>query len=90
METGEYMQPGEGWGGRSEEWDRLQSLLELARQAHRTELTPERREQIRERVMARIERNEARRRRWLTFAKAASAMLVAGLALRFFIRARAT
>jgi hypothetical protein len=90
METGEYMQPGEGWGDRSEEWARLQSLLDLARQAHLTELTPERREQIRERVLDRIERNELRRRRVRAFVAAASAALLACLALRFVFRARTT
>ena len=89
METGHYMEPSEGWGLRSDEWARLQALLELARQAHRTELSAERREQIRERVMARIERNERRRRRVRAFLAVASAALLAGLALRFAIRARA-
>ena len=43
METGNHLEPGEGWGGEArlggEGWARLQSLLELVRQEHlRTEL----------------------------------------------------
>ena len=88
METGSHLEPGEGWGGRSEEWARLQSLLDLARQAHRTELSPERRDQIRERVLERIERNERRRRRLRALLAGASALFLGGLALKW-LRTRA-
>ena len=50
METGNHLEPGEGWreaGVGGEEWARLQSLLELVRREHqRTELSPERRAQL--------------------------------------------
>ena len=92
MET-EHLEPGDGWGESGvggEEWARLQSLLELVRREnHRTELSVERREQIRARVMERVERNE-RRRRWARkIVVGASAMLFAGLVLTLVIRARA-
>jgi hypothetical protein len=82
METGSHAEPTEGWrevGVTPEEWARLQSLLELVRQEHlRTELSPERRDQIRERVLARFELYERRRRRWRVFLAATGVALVAG------------
>jgi hypothetical protein len=70
------------------EWDRLQSLLELARRAHRAELDPERRERVRERLLARLERNRIRRRVARVFlAAGASIALLAGLVT--FARRRA-
>jgi hypothetical protein len=91
METGTHLEPGEGWGtGGGEEWTRLQSLLELVRQEQqRTELSPERRDQLRERVLERVERYEVRRRRWRAVVVAASAALMAGLVLTIVIRASA-
>jgi hypothetical protein len=90
METGR-LEPGEGWGTEGgEEWARLQSLLELVRREnHRTELSPERREQIRARVMERVERNERRRRRARAIVAGASSLLLAGLVLALVVRARA-
>jgi hypothetical protein len=92
METG-HLEPGEGWGESGvggEEWARLQSLLELVRREnHRTELSPERRERIRARVMERVERNERRRRRARAILVGASTMLFAGLVLTLVIGARA-
>ena len=90
METGNHLEPGEGWGEGGEDWARLQSLLELVRREQRTELSPERREQIRERLMERLERNEVqRRRRRRALVAAASTVLLAGLVLTLVIRARA-
>ena len=92
MDT-DHLEPGDGWGESGfggEEWARLQSLLDLVRREnHRTELSAERREQIRARVMERVERNE-RRRRWArAIVVGASTMLFAGLVLTLVIRARA-
>jgi len=90
METGNHLESGEGWGeGGGEEWTRLQSLLELVRREHkRTELSQERRDQLRERVLQRIERTEVRRRRVRAIVRAASAMLLAGVVLTLIVRAR--
>lgn len=85
METANHLEPGEGWGGESggEDWVRLQGVLELVRREHqRTELSEERRAEIRERVLARVEQYEARRRRWRRFVKAAGALLVAWMMLK--------
>ena len=93
METRNHLEPGEGWGGArggAESWVRLQGLLELVRQEHkRTELSPERRAQIRERVLTRVEEYEARRRRWRRLVRAAGALLVAWLLLKVVEHARA-
>ena len=80
METGNHLEPSEGWGGEGvggEEWSRLQGLLDLVRREHqRMELSPERREQIRERVLERWERFEARRRRVRAIVAGASVVLL--------------
>jgi hypothetical protein len=89
METGSHLEPDEGWGERGGDSAMLQSLLELVRREQRTELSPERREQIRERLMERLERNEAQRRRWRVLVTVASTALLAGLMLTLVIRARA-
>jgi siroheme synthase (precorrin-2 oxidase/ferrochelatase) len=93
METQNHLEANEGWaeaGLGGEQWERLQSLLELVRREHqRTELSPERREQIRERVLARFEKLEARRRRWRLFFAAAGVALGAGIAVTLALRARA-
>ena len=90
METGKHLEPDEGWGERGgEEWARLQSLLELVRREQETELSPERREQIRARVLERLERHEAQRRRRRAIVRVASTVLLAGLVLTLVIRARA-
>jgi hypothetical protein len=92
METGHHHEPTEGWrdaGVPREEWERLEHLLELVRREHlRTELSPERREQIRVRVMERLEATERRRRRWRMVAVGAGAALVAGLVLTVVVQAR--
>jgi hypothetical protein len=93
METRNHLDPNEGWseaGVSGEQWARLQSLLELVRQEHqRSELSPERRERIRERILARYEKLEARRRRWRVFLAAAGVALVAGAVATAALRARA-
>src|SRR5262245_52831088 len=96
MHTGNHQEPqpqsNDGWreaGVSGEELVRLQNLLDLVRREHQQmELSPERREQIRERVMARVERNERRRRRWRMFVKGACAVMMAGVVLRLIARAR--
>jgi len=89
METGKHLEPGEGWGEGGEDWARLQTLLELVRREQQTELSPERREQIRTRVLERLERHEARRRRRRAIVRVASTVLLAGLVLTLVIRSRA-
>jgi hypothetical protein len=85
METSIHLEPVRAWGQEyvgGEEWARLQSLLELVRRGHRsTELSAERLDKIRERVLARVEQAEARRRRWLAVVAGAGAVLLLGLAL---------
>ena len=47
METGTSFEGGEGW-------ERVERLLALARSAHRTELSQERRERIREELLDKL------------------------------------
>ena len=86
MESGNQLEPGEGWSARGEEWARLQHLLELARIAHRTELSQERRDEIRERVLERLDRLETRRRRVRAVVYGVSGLLLAGLLLMLAFR----
>lgn len=86
MESGNELEPGDGWAARGEEWGRLQHLLELARIAHRTELSQERRDEIRERVLERLDRLEARRRRVRAVVYGVSGLLLAGLLLMLAFR----
>jgi len=88
MDTGKHVKPGEGWGEGGEDLARLQTLLDLVRREQQTELSPERRERIRARVLDGWERYEARRRRRRAIAAAASAVLLVGLALTLVVRAR--
>jgi hypothetical protein len=63
-------------------------LLELVKREHRMEeLSPERREQIRERVLERLDQIEQRRRRVRVILTGASSLLLAGLVLAVAIRA---
>lgn len=90
METGNQLEPSEGWGeGGGEDWARLQGLLELVRREHQAELSPERRAEIRERVLQRLEKLEVQRRKRRALVRAASAVLAAGLVLTLVMRARA-
>ena len=88
METGSQQGQDEGWGVHGEEWTRLHSLLELVKREHRMdELSPERREQIRERVLERLDQIEARRHKVRVILTGASALLLAGLVLAVALRA---
>jgi len=90
METGSLQETDEGWGDTgSEEFARLQSLLELVRRENqRTELSPERREQLRERVLQRWEQYEARRRKARVLFAIGSALVLTSVVLTLAIRAR--
>ena len=80
METRNRLEPGEGWP-QGPEGARLQSLLELVRREQGMELSEERRERIRARVLERLERTEIRRRRVRALIAGGSAVLLAGLLL---------
>jgi hypothetical protein len=67
---------------RGEDWAKVERLIELARRAHRTELSPERRERIRRGLLEKLERNQRRRRMARAFAAGASTVLLAGLLLK--------
>ena len=75
MDTGIGLERGEGWA-------KIERLIELARTAHRTELSPERRERVRRGLLEKLERNRRRRRIARAFAAGASAILLAGLLLK--------
>ena len=87
METGEHLEQAEAWGADGAEWARIERLLELARSAPREELSPERREHIRERLLERLERNRIRQRRARFFLTGAAVLLVGALVTRL-VRAR--
>ena len=76
MDTGNSLDRGEGWAS-------VEKLISLARLAHRTELSPARREQIREQLLLRWERERTRRRMARAFLAGASTMLLVGVLLRF-------
>jgi len=82
VETGNRLERGEPWK-RGEDWARIERLLELARSAHREELSPERRERIRQGLLERLERDRIRRRRVRAFVIGASSVVLAGLLLMF-------
>jgi hypothetical protein len=67
---------------RGEEWARVERLIALARSAHRTELSPERRAEIREKLLLRWEREQNRRRTVRAFLAGASATLLVGLLVK--------
>ena len=87
VETGTRLEP-------SAEWVRVQRLIALARSAYEVEFTPERREQIRQRLLAKLDQvereRERRRHRRRVAARVlvagASAMLLAGLVLKLVQR----
>jgi hypothetical protein len=85
METAINLEQPEAWGERyvtGADWARLQNVLALVRREHhQTELSPERREQIRERVLERVEKLEARRQRWRMLVARASIVFFAGVML---------
>ena len=75
METGTSLEGGEGW-------ERVERLLALARSAHRTELSPERRERIREQLLDKLARIRERRLMARAFVAGASTMVMAALLLK--------
>lgn len=81
METGNRVEPGEEWG-KGPDWPGLERLLDLARSAHRTEVSSEKRAEIIERVLERLERNDIRRQRVRIFVAVVSTVALAGLLLR--------
>ena len=90
MDSGQHMESAQEWGLAGEDWARLDGLLALVRNAHLgEELSPERRAQIRERVLERVERQWARRRLAHRLLAGASALL-AGVLLALGIRKHAT
>jgi hypothetical protein len=87
MEMEKHPDRQDEWGATGAEWPQIQRLLELARSAPRDELSPERRQQILEGVLARVEKNEIRRRRARFFLAAAAVVLVGGF-VSALVRAR--
>lgn len=81
MDTGTSLEGGaEGDGG--EGWERVKRLLVLARSADQTELSPERRERIREALLDRLARMRERRLMARAFVAGASTMVLAALLLK--------
>ena len=71
METGTRLE-------RSGEWARVEKLIALARSAQDAEFTPERREQIRLRVLEKLDRAERERERRRSRRRVAAGVLLAG------------
>lgn len=75
---------------RSREWARVERLIALARSAYEVELTPERRQQIRQRLLDKLDQLERQRERRRhrrrvaagVFVAGASTILLAGLLLK--------
>jgi len=67
---------------RGVEWASVERLIELARRAHRTELSPARRARLRDEMLLRWEEERNRRRTARAFLAGASTVLLAGLLLR--------
>ena len=80
METENSQERGAQWK-RGADWARIERLLELARSAPPEELSPERRERIREGLLVRLARNRIRQRRARAFVTGASTVLLAGFLL---------
>ena len=75
METGTSLESGEGWAS-------IEKLLALARSAHRQELSPARRERIREELLDRLARNRERRLMARAFIAGASTVVLAAVVLK--------
>jgi hypothetical protein len=86
METAKRLEQAEAWRAVGAEGTQIERLLALARIAHREELTLQR-DQIRERVLERLERNRIRRRRGRFLIAGASAVLL-GVLLATLVRRR--
>jgi hypothetical protein len=75
------VEPGNDWG-KGEGWPNVVRLIELAKQAPPEPLSQERRAQIIQQVIARVEKNREQRRVRLAFAAGAAAIVVIGLLLK--------
>ena len=79
------MEPGNSWG-RGEGWLNVAHLIDLAKKADASESEwewdAERRDQILQRLLARIEKDRQRRQVMRAFAAGASTVLVIGLLAR--------
>jgi hypothetical protein len=75
VETGTSLERGEGW-------ESIEKLLALARSAHRTELSPARRERIRAELLEKLARNRERRLMARAFVAGASTVVLAALVLK--------
>jgi len=64
----------------SGEWARVQNLIALARTAYDEEITPERREQMRQRVLAKLDQMAQERERRHNRRQAAARVFLAGVA----------
>ena len=71
METGTRLD-------RSGEWARVEWLIELARSAYEVELTPERRERMRQRLLEKLDQAERERERRRNRRRVAARVLLAG------------
>jgi hypothetical protein len=63
---------------RSGEWARVERLIALARSAYEVELTPERREQMRQRLLEKLDQAERERERRRNRRRVAARVLLAG------------
>ncbi len=63
---------------RSGEWARVARLIALARSAYEVELTPERREQFRQRLLEKVDQVERERERRRNRRRVAARVLLAG------------
>lgn len=75
MDTGMSVERGEGW-------EQVEKLLVLARSAHRTELSPARRDRIRADLLEKLTRIRERRLMARAFVAGASSVLVAVVLLK--------
>ena len=78
MDTGTSVERGEGW-------EQVERLLALARSAHRTELTTERRERIRTALLDRLTKVRERRLMARAFVAGASSVLLAVVVLKLVV-----
>ena len=68
---------------RSEDWARVERLIALARSAYEVELTPERRTQIRQRLLDKLDQMERERERRRNRRRTAARLLLAGVSTMF-------
>ena len=77
------MRAGQSWG-RGEGWSKVIALIEIARRGDAGEWTAERRERVYEQVMARAERERARRRMMRALAAGVSTLLLVAVMFGLF------